>query len=231
MNKLLSILLLSASMLTLHACDEEDDDPTTITTEYDLVKTRTTYGQTTTYTYDAQDRIIREDYESGGYAIVTFTSEQATYTTYDTLGVAQEIYEYQLNSDGNIISGPGVAWTYNSDGRILTITYTNSTDTNVTTNEYTNGNLTRSSANGSTTQYSTYTYLTDKVETRMAGSRTLYGNPSYNLLSSFTNHDGTNPSSTYTYTYTYDSKGRVITQTQSDNGGGIFDVESYTYFD
>jgi YD repeat-containing protein len=231
MKRLSLPLLLLAVIFFSNGCDEEDDDPTTITTEYDLVKTRTVYGATTTYTYDAQGRVIREDYESGGYAVIAFTSGQATYTTYDPLGVVEEIFEYQLNNEGYIVSGPGVAWTYNSDGRILTTTYTNSSDTNLTTNEYTNGNLIRSSVNGSTTQYTTYTYLTDKVETRMTGSRTLYGNPSYNLLSSFTNHDGANPSATYTYTYAYDSKGRVITQTQSDNGGGIFDVQSYTYFD
>lgn len=214
-------------MITLHSCEEEVDDPANTTSDFDLVKTRTAYGETSTYTYDAQGRITREDDSDGSYSTVTYGTGQLTFASFDSTGQAYGSYVYQTNSDGYVVSGQGGTYTYNSDGRLLSTSYTDSTQTFTTTNEYTDGNLTRSSR--STTDYTTYTYLTDKVETRMEGTQTLLGKPSYNLVSTSSEHyDGQTP---YTNTYTYDSQGRVSTQTRTESGGSTPDVTSYTYFD
>jgi len=204
-------------------CDKEEDNGTAALTN---VRTQTTDGITSTYTFDAQRRITRTEDSDGSYTAFNYAGSQLTALSFDAATNEEETLTAQVNSDGRIVQltegGLTATYAYNADGRPTTAT----ADGETTTCTYTDGNLTSSAVTfDGFTETLIYTYLTDKLETRYTAENALFGNPSRNLVSEVSTVDGP----VRTYTYEFDSSNRITKQTVSYGMSSTPEVTTYTY--
>lgn len=218
-------------------CDKEDDDDTAAN-RLELVKTITSDdGTVTTYAFDGQKRVTSANYD-GDIQTVTYSGNQASYTYFDEEAQQNVTIPMTVDANGHVtsymIDGETYTQTYNADGQLLT----SNLGGEVITYGYTDGNLTSRVSSVSSTTY-TFTYMTDKFETRYDGENSLFGHPSKNLLSqakAFYPGGGFN---TRTYSYEFDNKNRVVQETETyrdtdadgNEGTPFVYVSTYTYFD
>jgi len=222
------LLLLFLSIISLHACD---DDETTMARPYHLVRSLAVLDLTETYTYDAEDRLIRVDSPFGRYSTLLYGDTQVTITTYEPANPSEWTAVVALNEFGYFTSFSGATCVYSSDGNLISLRYEEEDPIVIYNYEYTDGNLTWSGYSGQPNAYYTYTYISDRQETRRSGIQTLMGRPSLNLLSTKTHHSTEGDSSTETFNYTYDDCDRIITETITDEDGTTLAVKTFTYFD
>jgi len=182
------------------------------------------------FTYDAQNRLtLAEQFDSAGTLVghitVTYTANSLHYEAFDSAGASQYVADATLNAQGLVtsVTGDASVLTYDSEGHLL-LRDNGATDKDIYT--YSNGNKIKEiSVGSSSSDTTTYTYLTDKTELRNRGM-SFMGKGSKNLLSTETRNPG---ASVRVYTYEYDSKGRVSKETTVEpfyNG-----VQTFTYFD
>ncbi len=225
-SNLLHVVLASVIVLGSSSCEKEDESPNNnamvgVGESLRYVRTETTEGQTTTYTYDSQARIARSDYPDGSYATYSYAGSTLTYKMFDAAGVEIDVFTGQVDANGRVLQygevGYVVTYSYNAQGQLASQTADGSS-ANYT---YTGGNLVSvSSADGT----ETFTYLTDKYETRYTEGTSLLGFPSLNLVATRTS-DG----EVTTYTYEFDSQNRVTKETSSSPSVGV-NVTTYTYW-
>jgi len=208
-------------------CDKEEDNPgPNGTAALTNVRTETSDGITSTYTFDAQRRITRVDESDGSYTTFNYSGSQLTVLAFNPETNEEVSITAQVNSDGRIVQfiegGVTATYAYNADGRPTTVT----ADGETSSYTYTAGNLTSSAVtfDGMTETY-IYTYLTDKLETRYTGENALFGNPSRNLVSTVSTADGP----VRTYSYEFDSSNRITKQTVSYGMSSTPNVTTYTY--
>ncbi len=209
-------------------CDKEEDDNPTPSGQQALtnVRTETSDGLTSTYTFDAQRRITRIEDSDGSYSAFTYSGSQVTALLFDAETNEEETLTAQVNADGRVVQlnleGETFTYAYNADGRPTT----SSGGGETTTYTYTDGNLTASTMTfDQVTETLIYTYLTDKLETRYTADNALFGNPSRNLLSTVSTVDGP----VRTHTYEFDSSNRVTKETVTFGEGSEPIVTTYTY--
>jgi hypothetical protein len=212
-----------AALFTLPACEEEESYP------YDLVESISQVGSSTQwFIYDCQNRAIRSETEDAGYFTADYGLGQVIMTSYLSINnqlISDTVF---LTADGYLTYFAGSNCTYNTDGRLVSLQSVEDSATTIYYFQYSDGNLIAEGYLGQAPLY-TYTYLTDKIETRKVGFEMLLGKPSYNLVSTKTEHG--NSSSVYTFTYTFDSCNRVATETKTESGSLYIEVKSYTYID
>jgi len=229
--RITALLILFLSIISLHACDE---DEAAAAKPYHLVKSVTPrFGFPQIYTYDTEDRLIRRDDPSGGYTTYVYDGSQVTITGFDLANQAGSITVVPLTAQGYFATHSDGYYTYNGEGNLISRHIVGIEPEATYNYEYTNGNLIWSGFAGQTTSHYTYTYYTDQLETRRGESQNLLGKPSLNLLHTVTRHVySTNTYTiTHTHTYTYDACNRIITDTMTDEDGDITDERTYTYFD
>ena len=183
-------------------------------------------GSVFAYSYDNRGRITNLAITSAGLGNST---QQYTYGTNSVTQTLQGGFteNYTLNSNGYATSqvskdntGATIAswaYTYDSEGHVLTSAYTGGGGGTVT-NTWTNGNLTSDNNFGG----QTYTYLLAKDNTigNENNGMNFFGKDSKNLRNSSTSGGGTT-----TFTYEYDSQNRVTKQMDGSPGAII-----YTYY-
>jgi YD repeat-containing protein len=223
---LLHVLFASVIVLGSSSCEKEDESPNDdpivgVGESLSYVRTETNSGYSVTYTYDSQARIVRTDYPDGSYGTYSYAGSTLTYKMFDAAGTEIDGLTGQVDANGRVLQysegGSVVSFTYNADGQMASQTVDGSS-ANYT---YTGGNLVSvSSADGT----ETFTYLTDKYETRYTEGTSLLGFPSLNLVATRTSDGEVN-----TYTYEFDSQNRVTKETSSSPSSGT-SVTTYTYW-
>jgi len=178
---------------------------------------------TTTFSYDAQGRLVLESPDSGAPVTYSYSPTMVTKTQ------GPNVLTYTLNAQGLVSSdSQGNSYTYNSGGYCTNITNTQAAT--ATVNTISGGNIISAaftqnagSANPSTTYY-TYQYQA-KTDYRNFG-RAYFGKSNSNLPASesISTANGTN---IHTYSYTFDGKGRVAVQNEVN--GAESDIITYTY--
>lgn len=200
--------------------------------------------------YDAQNRItsLNVDGQSGTY---TYSGNKVTVAI---VGDSMTFNaEYTLNSSNYPTSGKIVTsfsgipvtinftYTYDSDGRCTkskqSLAFFGQEMNSIVDYEYTNGNLTKETsyqeASPEEKEVTTYTYFTDKTDSRaLSLSKTFIadsqGKGSNNLIKQSVTTDLDGSSVIVNYTYEYDGTGKVTKETQKDEDSGE-EVSMTTY--
>ena len=200
--------------------------------------------------YDAQNRItsLNADGQSGTY---TYSGNKVTVAI---VGDSMTFNaEYTLNSSNYPTSGKIVTsfsgipvtinftYTYDSDGRCTkskqSLAFFGQEMNSIVDYEYTNGNLTKETsyqeASPEEKEVTTYTYFTDKTDSRaLSLSKTFIadsqGKGSNNLIKQSVTTDLDGSSVIVNYTYEYDVTGKVTKETQKDEDSGE-EVSMTTY--
>jgi YD repeat-containing protein len=240
-----SILILSASFVI--ACDKNDDVTPVDPPAAGIPKIKEVYetpdSSLSTYTYDDQGRVMKENYSDGGYTEYTYVDGYATETWLDGQGVLKGLLNYTLDVHGRCTSYTSSQYIYeykvdyNEDNRISHIlgTFPDGSKYDESYYTYEGGNLAKDSSyrytNDSWTviTYEYYTYI-----------KTTIGNKNFGIL--FWGEDNKNPykkrtiirSSNYNQ---YDNYGipvlnedGYIAQKLVTYGNGSFYMQEYTYY-
>ncbi len=202
--------------------------------------------------YDAQNRITSLNAE-GQAATYTYSGSKVTIAIIGDSMTANA--EYTLNSSNYPSSGKLVTsymgipitinftYTYDSDGRCTkskqSLAFFGQEMNSIVDYEYTNGNLTKetaySEASPEEKDVTTYTYFTDKSDSRALSLSKSYiadvqGKGSNNLIKQSVNLDAEGNTTVVNYTYEYDTTGKVTKETQKDEDSGEeVSVSTYGY--
>lgn len=208
-------LLATLFLLSIAACKKDEAAAGTA-----MVKTMTEDSTTTTYTYDADNRIIKSQSTNGHTANVTYTNNTVTITS--TNGVNT----YQLNSNGQAtsatVNGNITNFVYNTDGKLIrevgsdTIAYV-----------WTNGNMTQLQTSFGAVLNHTYYNTGANTLTNANFGMAYINSSSANLLKSTC---GATCDITTEYTYEFDAAGRVAKRVETSMPGGNSNTTTYTYY-
>jgi YD repeat-containing protein len=239
MKKIFFLLITTASFV---ACKKNNiDAPVTTLSAGAKVKTETYGASIATFTYDAQGRITLRTYSNGSKVEYDYLSGIVNEKVYNTAGVYQYSYKYELNADGSVnretsTNNPGYEdlMLYNADKTLAKgISKVNG---NTTSRDffYSNGNCDSIRFNGNNGSWQTTivnTYYTDKANVLSYENHgySFYGKDNKNLLKNqvYKYPDGsTNTPSGYSYEF--DALGRVIKQ--SSVQGNNQEIGLFTYY-
>jgi len=204
-----------------------------------------TYGATVPsksgdgFTYNSEGQLIAEqDYnpQDTSSSIIVYGLNTVTYKTTSLNGTQQPDIVYTLNSQGyGISTSTGSKYAYDSSGYLISDMQLVNADTTTDTCTYADGNQITDLFCSGTPSVSTitYTYLTDKLESRNFPPG-IFGRNNKNLVGSNYQTTTSGPIATV-YTYQYDNIGRVIQETQnasSPPGSPPYfkQVSVYTYY-
>ncbi|OYU96438.1 MAG: hypothetical protein CFE21_08570 [Bacteroidetes bacterium B1(2017)] len=224
--KKLNLLLIAFVILAGTACkkDKTTDEPTPAEKICLVTSTTDSDSNTFIYTFDSQNRIIKNGAYNGPDSTITIY----TYTG-NKVVMASGIVEqtYFLNSYGfadsvyYIVDGYVdllIVLTHNSEGLVtsqkVTGTVPQGEVNQIGTFEYLNGDLVKQTNNdGTTTSTVTLEYYLDKPnKSKRFEEATQFYNSSAHMLKKMTGDDGSFTS----YTYEYDSEGKVTKETSVD---------------
>jgi YD repeat-containing protein len=218
-----SAFIFLAMVIFVTGCNK---DPKRLTpNENAWIKNEISMGDTITYVYDANHRVIEIiDYPERATFQYTPGAIIKTKTIFNLI-IKDTLF---LNSEGLIIKEAGYNYTYDSEGH-CTAGYDSSGSRHLT---YTDGNLMQVSYTGGfdPNLLITYDYLTDMANTISNTNKGLpaRGKESANLVNTETWQSPTTGDVIFQYSYEYDELGRVIEKTyhNGSNSGTTY----YTYY-
>src|SRR4030095_5307043 len=240
------ILCLFASLF--FACEKSDDVTPVDPPVPGIPKIKEVFeipdSSLSTYTYDAQGRVIEENYSDGGYTKYTYIDGYATETWYDGEGVLKGLFNYTLDLNGRCTSYNSSQYIYeynveySEDNRInhLLATFPDGTKYDESFYSYEGGNLVKDSSYRYTND--SWTVITYEYYTNINST---IGNKNFGIL--FWGEDNKNPykkrtiirSSNYNQ---YDNYGipilnedGYISQKYVTSGNNFSYLQEFTYYD
>lgn len=215
------------------ACEKED-----VNIQYDLVRSVTSKNvgydpEKITYTYDDENRCIRQDGPDHESITYEYSSGQLKETQYY---YGQQIRQsiYQLNSEGFVIQDLLFSYTYDDNNHLIRKQKLSDLSS-FEIYDWHNDNLVKVTYNyypNYSERHDMFIYSNDKVDTRVKGIQAVWGNPSKNVRVWSTSFFENASPRILSTEYVFDSRGRVIsefTKNQTRNESSYPVV--YTYFD
>jgi len=238
-----SLLLLATATGLLVSCSKNNNNsPVNNPTPGSFrVKTYSSNYGTTTYTYDAQGRLILKVFGNGAKSEYNYsTPNKVIESYYFSNGNLEGTGEFDLDANGLMIKevysdGPANLYTTDYDANKNVIKEVHNINGNISVLDYfyTNGNLDsmQYKTNGSLYHTTIYSYYTDKPDLLNndiwgQGYEGYYGK--HLLKKEQTRYTDGTTDNVWEYTYEYDSKGRV-SKCNSKNGQNT-EVSYYTYY-
>jgi hypothetical protein len=244
-SKVTAFLFLTGIIIFIAACEKDDEKTQTCK----ITKEAWVSGIDTVkwiFTYNADSKLIRQDYDADDYVTYTWENGKVTIKNY-TANVLSYTEVVTLNSKGLAVSSTytkagssspksTTEYEYDDDGYLMSKITTQTADANdiqTYSYEYLNGNLLLMSNEHVKTGYhyyseTAYEYYTDKANTYNL-SLSCYGKPAKNLVKK-TTLSATLPVAltlATSYVYELESNGNVKTKTMTISGSSTKVIPTY----
>lgn len=239
MKKLLFVFMATATFV---ACKKNAiDKPVTPVNTAAKIKTEIYGASGTTYAYDALGRLTQRSFSNGSKTVYEYLSGIVNVKIYNTAGVFQYSYKYELNANGSVsraTRNDNPAYEelnfYNADKTLAERVSKINGNTSTSNYFYSNGNCDSVRFTGNNGSWHTTLiniYYTDKTNVLSYENHgyVFNGTDNKNLLKNQVYHypDGST-NTPVNYSYEFDAQGRVIKQTSM--WGINQEIGLFTYF-